>query len=74
MNTRTNTYRTVEKLPDRAMPVSAFAVNQGIGSPQVYKRWKRHVKDGKEISFEIVIFKGYNFVIPDRAIKQKSPV
>lgn len=78
MNTRRNIYREIKRLPDKAMSVSEYAERENIESCQVYKRWKK--QQGERVyklknvpeRFEIVIFRGHNFVIPARPLKEKT--
>jgi len=67
---RKNNYRQVKQLPKSALSVPSYAVSINTRESYVYRLWRQHVDDGKEISFEIVTFQGYNFVIP----KTTSPV
>jgi hypothetical protein len=64
MKTRNNTYRVVQKLPANAVTVSEYATAKECGTNYLYKLWRQHATQDKEIEFEIVIFKGFNFVIP----------
>lgn len=66
MNKRNNVYREVSKLPEKARSVAEFAGAEKITVAQVYKRWKRHVQDGIDIPFEIVVCKNFNFIIPKK--------
>ena len=54
------TYRIVDKLPVKAMTVADYCTHRGCTNPYIYHLWKA----GKA-NFEIVIFKGINFVIPE---------
>lgn len=55
-----NRYRTVSKLPDNALKVSEYARYRGFKDHSlVYHRITRGKAD-----YEIVIFQGFNFVIP----------
>lgn len=77
MKKRTNTYREVQKLPASAMTVPTFAAQMEYANPGVvYNNWRRSrgPTEGRnqiKINFEIVVFKGINFVIPK---KQKASV
>lgn len=53
-------YRTVKSLPDDAVKVSQYAKGQGCGVPNIYKVFR----EAKKKTFEIVNFKGINFIIP----------
>ena len=63
--TRHNKYRILEHLPTEAMRVSEYAAQRptenGIGcnTSYIYEL----VKNGKNNDFEIVIYKGINFVL-----------
>jgi hypothetical protein len=73
---RKNNYREVETLPKNAMTVAEFEKESGCSNAYAYTAWKRNVvpeqeKEGgnpekamKKIGFEIVVFKGINFIIP----------
>lgn len=68
MAKRKNTYRGVEKLPKGILSISEYAALKDISEPHVYKLWKQHSTEGKEIDFEIVLFKDHTFVIPKRPV------
>jgi len=53
-----NNYRVVDQLPPDAMTISEYCVQRGCTNPYIYQL----AKSGKA-NFEIVIFKGINFVI-----------
>lgn len=63
--TRHNKYRILETLPQDAMRVSEYAAQRetlhGIGcnTSYIYEL----VKNGKNTDFEIVVYKGINFVL-----------
>jgi hypothetical protein len=61
---RRNKYRKVEELPKGALAVPAYAKSLKVKEPYIYKLWRLHVKEEKQINFEIVLYQGYNFVIP----------
>ncbi len=54
-----HTYRTVEVLDPDAMTVADYAREKGCTNSYIY-----HLITRKKADFEIVIFKGINFVIP----------
>lgn len=60
--TRRNTYRIVEELPADAMRVSEYAVIRECNTSYIYEL----VKKGGEIGFEIVVYKGINFVLVNK--------
>jgi hypothetical protein len=78
---RKNNYRKVETLPNEAILVDEYAKKKDISTSYIYNTWKRNVTPEQEkeegnpqeamnkIVFEIVLFKGMNFVLP---IKKKS--
>jgi hypothetical protein len=53
------TYRIVDTLPDNAMKVADYCRERGCTNPYIYHLWKA----GKA-NFEIVLYKGINFIIP----------
>jgi hypothetical protein len=67
-NTRHNRYRTVEVLPADAMRVSEYAAQWpgvdkvGCNTSYIYEL----VKKGKNVGFEIVVYKGINFVLVNK--------
>lgn len=52
-------YREVIRLPDNAMTVNEYAASKNFSHQYVYKL----LREGKN-TFEMVTFKGYNFIIP----------
>lgn len=64
MKTRTNDYREVASLPKGALTVSVYASSKGWDKSYIYKQWRQHINDGKEIDFEIIVYSNTNFVIP----------
>lgn len=66
MGKRTNKYREVDKLPDRAKSVQEYADAQDITDNALYNQWRRRNRPGTLIQFEIVLFKGKPFVVPDK--------
>ena len=52
-------YRIVNSLPVEAMTVKDYCLQRGCTNPYIYQL----IKDNKA-DFEIVLFKGINFVIP----------
>jgi predicted nucleotidyltransferase len=53
-------YKVVTTLPDNAMSVNLYAAKQGYKSTSsIYMQLKRGNAD-----FEIVVYNGFNFVIP----------
>lgn len=61
-NTRRNTYEVVDKLPARAMRVSEYAAQRNCNTSYIYEL----IKKGKNADFEIVIYKGINFVLVNK--------
>lgn len=57
-NTRKNTYNIVPDLPANALRVSEYAQLRNCNTSYLYELIREHKAD-----FEIVIFKGINFVI-----------
>lgn len=58
-NTRRNTYEVVNTLPADAMRVSEYAAQRNCNTSYIYEL----IRTGKNADFEIVIYKGINFVI-----------
>jgi hypothetical protein len=58
-------YPTYEKLPKNAMLVKDYARSLSIGEPAVYNRYSRAKADNKNAGFEIIIYYGMNFIIPE---------
>jgi len=58
-NTRRNNYRTVDTLPADALRVSEYANERNCNTSYIYEL----IRKGKNTDFEIVIYKGINFVI-----------
>lgn len=57
-------YREMNKLPSTAMTVSQYANSiMNCNTSYIYELVRKS-KEGKIIDFEIVTFKGINFVIP----------
>ncbi len=54
-----NRYKTVDSLPYSAMTVSEYCKQRGCTNPYIYELYRNNKAD-----FDIVIFKGINFVIP----------
>ncbi len=52
-------YKVVEQLPDNAMTVSDYCIERGCTNPYIYELFRNN-----KANFEIVIFKGINFIIP----------
>lgn len=63
MNKRVNKYREVDSLSPTAMTVNEYAAHIGKSDSQIYKLWRQHAAGKKEISFEIVVFKRFNYVL-----------
>jgi hypothetical protein len=58
-------YRVVEKFPKDAVTVEEYSDSCGYyDNSGVYKLWRRHVATGRKIDFEIISFKGRNFILP----------
>ena len=53
-------HKTVDNLPNDAMLVSDFCKERGFTTSYVYKL----IRLNKNSDFDIVIFKGINFIIP----------
>lgn len=60
--TRHNNYRVLDKLPAAAMRVSEYAAQRECNTSYIYEL----IKKGKNTDFEIVIYKGINFVIVNK--------
>lgn len=54
-----NKYKTVNSLPENAMTVKDYCKERGCTNPYIYQLVRTN-----KANFEIVIFKGINFVIP----------
>lgn len=61
-NTRRNNYRTVERLPATALRVSEYAAQRECNTSYIYEL----IRKGKNVDFEIVIYKGINFVLVNK--------
>jgi hypothetical protein len=79
VKTRINTYREVDKLPANAVVVADFAESRDCLASNIYKLWRNRASPNKTvgrkkkpIDFEIVIFKGINFVIPNKLKSTKA--
>lgn len=60
---RQNKYPEVKQLPASAMTIPEFADKENVGTPYIYNLHKQgKLADVKKV--KIVVFKGYNFVIP----------
>lgn len=53
-------YKEVTKLPAAALTVAQYAEQRDCTTPYIYEL----IRKAKNIDFEIVIFKGINFIIP----------
>lgn len=60
--TRHNTYRTVDKLRTDALRVSEYAALRNCNTSYIYEL----IKKGKNVDFEIVVYKGINFVLVNK--------
>lgn len=60
--TRHNTYRTVDKLREDALRVSEYAAQRNCNTSYIYEL----IKKGKNVDFEIVVYKGINFVLVNK--------
>jgi hypothetical protein len=58
-NSRRNNYRVVDSLPSTAQRVSEYAALRECNTSYIYELIKKQKAD-----FEIVVFKGINFVLP----------
>lgn len=56
-------YRIVDKLPDNAVKVSEYAKLRGCADHSLIYHWLRRKSD--KATYEIVVFQGFNFVIPN---------
>lgn len=65
MGKRRNIYREVAKLPAKAMSVAQYSAIRGCDTANIYKLWRLKKGRNKTQNFEIVGFKGMNFVIPE---------
>jgi len=54
-----HTYRTVDELPVDAMTMKEYCEQRGCTNPYIYQLWKAGKADG----FEIILYKGINFII-----------
>lgn len=61
-----NNYREVATLPKSALTVAEYAGVRDCKHPYLYELWGQHITDGKKINFEIIRFKGHNYVIPKK--------
>lgn len=61
-NTRRNNYRTVDKLRPDALRVSEYAAQRDCNTSYIYEL----IRKGKNVDFEIVIYKGINFVLVNK--------
>lgn len=61
---RLHSYRELNKLPASALTVDEYADTVNISPQYVYKLWRGWVDKKRPVSFEIVVFKKHNFVIP----------
>ncbi len=61
-NTRKNTYKEVVKLPADAMRVSEYAAQRNCNTSYIYEL----IRKGKNTDFQIVVYKGINFVIVNK--------
>ena len=57
-----NNYRSVERLPSTALRVSEYASQRNCNTSYIYEL----IRKGKNIEFEIVIYKGINFVLVNK--------
>ncbi len=57
---RVNEYKRVNKLPINAMTVQEYATSINLTTQALYNQIRRN----KNNSYTIVIFKGFNFIIP----------
>ena len=53
-------YPNVDTLPDSAITVKEYADQRGFNTSYIYELIRNH----KNKDFEIVVFRGYNFIIP----------
>lgn len=60
--TRQNNYRIVEKLPKDALRVSEYAAQRECNTSYIYEL----IRKGKNTDFEIVVYKGINFVLVNK--------
>lgn len=61
-NTRRNTYPIVDELPPDALRVSEYAAQRECNTSYIYEL----IRKGKNIDFEIVVYKGINFVLVNK--------
>ena len=61
MSNRVNKYIEVKQLPASAMNVEEYAASRKISKQAIYNQIRR----GKVEGYKIVVFKGFNFVLPD---------
>lgn len=60
---RINSYREVDDLPRGALTVKEYSDFVGISVAHVYKLWRLHMQEDRDIGFEIILFKGYNWIV-----------
>lgn len=60
---RINNYREVDDLPTGAFTVKEYSDLIGISVAHVYKLWRLHMREERDIGFEIILFKGYNWIV-----------
>lgn len=65
MKRNINKYPTVTRLPAKATTVKDYADSLQVSTQHLYNSYRRHIQDGKPISFKIVLFHGINFIIPN---------
>jgi hypothetical protein len=65
MGKRQNKYRSVDKLPGKAMSVAQYAIQRGCNTSNIYKLWRRKKGINKTECFEIIEFQGLNFVVTE---------
>lgn len=61
---RIHSYREIVVLPKSALTVEEYADTVNISPQHVYKLWRGHKDKKRIISFEIVVFKNKNYILP----------
>jgi hypothetical protein len=58
-----NKYEQVDKLPIEAQSVTDFCKDQGYSTSNLYNQYKKKKNKG----FKIVVFQGFNFIVPEKS-------
>jgi hypothetical protein len=65
MGKRQNKYRTLDKLPPKAVSVAQYASDRSCNTSNIYKLWRVKKGKNKKGNFEIIEFQGINFILPE---------